>query len=404
MNELARALDDPTPPPGARERVRAGIPRRLERWQRRRWLSAYAGVLAAAGIAVALAARMHDDREHDGRAHDDRERTVARTETPARFEGVPLVAGVLELPSRSRVLVADDAAVSLVRDNASGTTLRVDRGTLVANVAPRAPGVLFVVLAGDVRVEVVGTLFAVEVGADGHVGVRGVEGVVRVVSRTSETRVGPGDTWPAPELAPVVDEQVRRRVAFAAQTSSPKATKPPASERTPSTRGEHTPSTKATKRTTSERASLTAYARARQLEYAGKRDEALAAYRAIDTGAEAEDALYATARLLGGTSGRADEAHAALLRYRERYPDGRYARAVDAHIVDQALARGDLDTVVAEANRFLAAHPIDPLASRFLQSRAAVYVRRGECAAALRDLDRLPQAPELDRLRAACAK
>lgn len=408
MNDLERVLPDPTPPPGTRERVRAGLPRRLERQQRRRDLGAYASVLAAASVAVAIAGLFH------GRS----ERSVV---VASRIEGAPLASGVLELPSRSRVLVEDGSAVSLVRDDDTGTTLRIDRGTLVANVAPRAPGQLFVVLARDVRVEVVGTLFAVAVHPDGAVGVRGVEGVVRVRRGERESKVGPGDTWPTPELAPEVDDSTRGRIAFTeppvevvhghVAATEPRAggevahatAEPRAGEQVAHATAEPRPSRDVSAHgPRSNPVPPSPYAEARRLEDAGKLAEAIEAYRAITSGPEAEDALYATARVLAA-SGDVDAADEAFRSYREHYADGRYARAADVHILDRAIARRDLDKVMSEANRFLAAHGTDPFAPRFLYARAAVRIRRGDCAGALADLGRVPRTAEVDQLRSACS-
>lgn len=421
MIELRRVVRDATPPPGARERVRAGIPARIVRAQRRRTVVICAGVLAAAACAVAIAGRLH---------------AVGERAAPA---GARLSAGVLELDSRARVLVADGASVWLVRDDGAGTVIRVERGTIVANVAPRAAGRPFVVEARDVRVEVVGTRFAVAVAADGVVGVRGDEGVVRVRRGTSEVRVGAGDAWPTDAAAPPIDEAARARVAFtvipaavpaatAAQPASPPIATAPASNLPaassapepprrpagpPSSPSQAEPSaptpqqaapSATTPQPPAPPPTLSPYALARRHEDAGELREALAGYRAIRSGPEAEDALYAAGRLLRGTLAQPAAAHLAFLDYRRRYPDGRYARAVDVHVLDHALAASDHDAVVREADRFLAAHADDPFAPRFRQARAEVRIARGDCAGAVADLDAVPPSPAVTRLRARCER
>src|SRR5687767_7181263 len=138
--------------------------------------------------------------------------------------GAPLGAGVLELPSDARIVIQPGAVASLVRDDVEGTVLRVDQGTTLAAVVKRVPGQPFVVLAREVRVEVVGTTFAVAVRPDGSVGVRGYEGRVRVRGRGVDVEVGAGETWPTQAGAPVLDDAALAQVAMtppAAASTSP---------------------------------------------------------------------------------------------------------------------------------------------------------------------------------------
>jgi hypothetical protein len=360
-------------------------------------------VIAAAVIGVAAAGAL---RGGGGGVAGSGDRAPA-------LVGAPLAPGVLELPSRARVLVGEGAAAALVRDDAEGAVLRVDRGALLANVAKRAPGRPFVVVARDVRVEVVGTMFAVEVRADGEVGVRGYEGVVRVVGGGVDARVGAGEVWPSEDRAPAVDEAAKARVAFvevaeatAAPPPEPVASAPPPRPPAPPPPARPPPQPAAAPQPPppAPPPPPPPYIAARRLEETGSLAQALAAYRAIESGPEAEDALYAVGRLQSGVLGEPAAALATFRAYRARYPEGRYARAVDVHLLDAALARGDVAAVEREAGAFLAAHAADPLAPRFLPARAAARIQRGDCTGALADLDRLPRGPATDRLRARCAR
>ena len=75
------------------------------------------------------------------------------------------------------------------------TQLAIESGAALFSVAPRGQGPAFVVRAGDVRVEVVGTRFRVErVGESARVAA--YEGVVRVVAAGTSSLLHAGETWP----------------------------------------------------------------------------------------------------------------------------------------------------------------------------------------------------------------
>ena len=71
------------------------------------------------------------------------------------------------------------------------------------------------------------------------------------------------------------------------------------------------------------------------------------------------------------------------------------------HVLDLLLKKGDDRAVADEANRFLAAYPDDAGAWRFRMARAALAIKKGDCAAALRDLAFVPEN-EAGALRARC--
>jgi hypothetical protein len=181
----------------------------------------------------------------------------------------------------------------------SGWLVRLDRGEVDCEVAPRNGRPPFVVQAGETRVTVVGTRFTVtREGFAARVRVR--EGLVQVASGANQLRLGAGEQWP-PEPAMTAPEQ---RPAPAgplprAQARARKAVPAPQAA-TPGDRFE----------------------KAARLE-ADDPEAALALYRSLGRGKGrwAANALYAEARL-ELERGRPDRARVALRRYLERHPNG----------------------------------------------------------------------------------
>jgi hypothetical protein len=83
----------------------------------------------------------------------------------------------------------------------------LERGAARFSVPPRERRPAFVVQAGDVRVEVVGTRFRVE-RVQGSANVQAYEGVVRVTAGGRSTLLRHGDRWPLPSAAPPMPEPV----------------------------------------------------------------------------------------------------------------------------------------------------------------------------------------------------
>ena len=127
--KLAEVVEEAAPAAGARERVlervRVGVARRARRG---RVLALSAAALAGALVAT-LAARGLMTR---GSA------AVAVRSGAGVVAGAPLSAGVIELPSHARVLVREGSQVSLLSDDAAGTTVRVTSGSMAAHVDKRA--------------------------------------------------------------------------------------------------------------------------------------------------------------------------------------------------------------------------------------------------------------------------
>jgi len=114
-------------------------------------------------------------------------------------------AGRIALVGPGRVIVEEATSKRIL--------LHLEHGRLVGRVNPRS-GVRLEVEAGGTTVSVVGTVFAVETGADGRVSV--LTGKVKV--RIGEGRpvpVGAGQSWSAVGARPLSDRSARRMIAEA---------------------------------------------------------------------------------------------------------------------------------------------------------------------------------------------
>jgi len=200
--------------------------------------------------------------------------------------------------------VAAHSSVAIRGTDAAGIEIALDRGEVECEVAPRQGRPPFVVIAGDVRVRVVGTHFHVaHHGETTNVSVE--HGTVEVTERTSVTLVHAGESWPAP---PPPEPTPTAAVDPAATTLATPATPPAASAR-------------ATAVTRRER-----YERALALE-SSQPEAALSTYREIAAGSDAwaMNALFAQARL-ELERGHKDDAKRLASEYLSRFPSGPNAR------------------------------------------------------------------------------
>jgi hypothetical protein len=92
--------------------------------------------------------------------------------------------------------VAPRSTVLVHGDDAHGVDVVLDRGEVTCEVAPRRGRPAFVVDAGEVRVRVVGTRFAVERDGSGA-RVRVDHGTVEVTSHGAVTILHDGESWPS---------------------------------------------------------------------------------------------------------------------------------------------------------------------------------------------------------------
>jgi hypothetical protein len=379
---LGRALGSATAPYGAKLRVRRKLAERLAKPR----AAALAVTVAAIVCAVALVFAFRP--------------VTSPTAVPAPATRYS------ELTLRSaRVLVRDATVLSVERDDATGTVLRLSSGAVLLHVQ-KGTGRSFEVDAGGTRVRVLGTVFGVAIGPRGAA-VQVHEGIVEMQGRGGARTLRAGETWP-PEHGCCGDSAAVERVRAPlpaggtdalGMKSEEAAREPPATppggapSRGPGDVAARRAATAETSRP-SPLASATAksaYSRARSLERAGDAAGALDAYKSIvDAGAEnVEDALFATGRL---RAERGDQRAvlAVAKTYRDQFPNGRYARDNDVLALNAALALGEHALALDEAERFLDLFPNDPRAWRFRLVRAAARARRGDCAGARSDVEPVP--------------
>ncbi len=307
--------------------------------------------------------------------------------------------------SSARVLLRDDAKLSVERDDANGAVVRLAAGAALFHVR-KGTGKSFEVFAGATRVRVVGTVFGVALGPRGAA-VAVDEGVVEVADRAGTRTLRSGETWP-PQHGISIDQAALERVRAPlppgpsgeldkerAGAASEPAPAPPSGE--PSAPNDvalaHSAAPVVSSRppAAASAAPESDYSRARALERAGDANGALAAYQTIveARGASVEDALFAIARLRAQL-GDQGAALTAAKSYRGEFPNGRYARDNDVLVLNAELARGEQTAALVEAQSFLARFPNDPRAWRFRLVRAADRAQRGDCAGARSDIETAP--------------
>jgi hypothetical protein len=269
--------------------------------RRRRWLVAGGLAAAAAAVLAVLVLRGGGDGDGDG---DDTAaiRSPVEPRAPQRIATTEAPSAVsvgdvsLEIAPHSALLVDED------RDRALLFVL--ERGEATFRVAPVGDRPPIVVQAGDVRIEVIGTAFAVSRQGD-SARVLVYEGVVSLLHRGERTRVTAGSVWPEAPVAP--------------PTVQPSAPPPPAAKRMKQPPAERRPDAPlaAPPLTDKDR-----YRRAQELEQKAP-ERARALYRELvgRGGAWAPMALYAHA-LLEDRLGDPRAARRLLEQYLSRYPDG----------------------------------------------------------------------------------
>jgi hypothetical protein len=213
------------------------------------------------------------------------------------------------------ITAAPNTAVIVGYGEAAGAQLVLERGEVRCAVPERPGRKPFVVVAGDVRVEVVGTLFAVERVAD-SARIVVERGVVLVTEDGVLYTVHAGEHWPArtataepePEPEPEFEPEIEMEEDLRTPRRSPRKSEPP--RRVAQPEPDAAPTAK-------ER-----YAAAARLESSDPA-AALVIYRQLvrEGGTWAANALFAQGRL---ELERGNKARAARLlgRYLERFPRG----------------------------------------------------------------------------------
>lgn len=277
---------------------RAPAPETERRWRWRPWFGVAAAAVAVA--ALALIVLQSSDESTPRQIHP----RVATGDAPSQLT---VGRATLEVAPHSALWVNAGQEV----------TVMLEKGEVECTVPPRPNDQPFVVQAGDVRVEVVGTRFSVGY-EEGSVSVEVSEGVVQVFHDGEQARVEAGERWPreqeesAEALEDVVSEDPKTVEADDAGSEPVK-----------------------TKRRRGSKLSLKdRYNTAASLE-ASDPEAAIAIYRELarKRGPWAANALYARARL-EVERGNVKVARKLLRRYLERYRRG--ANAADAKaLLDQ---------------------------------------------------------------------
>lgn len=226
--------------------------------------------------------------------------------TPAPVQASRIVTGAS--PSHvalggSSLDVAPDSAVVASGDDARGLLVVLERGKVDCEVEPRNGRPPFVVLAGDVRVRVVGTHFDVTRTGE-SVAVHVDHGAVEVTSGARIQVLHDGESWPA---APPPAES-----AEAPKTPETPSSAPPPAHAPPRTAAP----------ARDPNADQKAFERASSLEVRDA-DASLATYKRLGAGSGpwAAPALFAAGRL-AADRGRTAEARALLGDYLARFPNG----------------------------------------------------------------------------------
>ncbi len=211
----------------------------------------------------------------------------------------------------SSVEVSPNSAVVASGDAEHGVLVVLEKGRVECEVAPRKGRPPFVVQAGDVRVRVVGTRFAVERSAK-EVRVKVSHGAVEVSGASETVLLHDGESWPsattgmlpssAPPPSAVLAPSDTAAVAPSAPTHAPHS--PQAPQIAPQVSDQR------------------AYENAARSE-AKDPDAAMSSYRrlAAGNGQWAAPALFAAGRL-AADRGRNAEARRVLESYLSRYPRG----------------------------------------------------------------------------------
>jgi hypothetical protein len=249
--------------------------------------------------------------------------------------------------------VGQSSELEVSGDDDHGVLVVLDRGRVDCEVAPRQGRPPFVVKAGEVRVRVVGTRFAVQREATGvHVEVQ--KGVVEVESHGEVERVSAGQSWPSVNEAPAAAPATA--VASAALTPAPTTPAPASSPRRATSTASHPIAVSPSKPVTSDEepapqvvappvaprapaaTSQERYESAARIESTDP-DAALAIYGDLARGDDAwsANALFASGRL-EADRGQRDRARELLGRYLARFPRG--ANAADARDLLDRIARG----------------------------------------------------------------
>ena len=458
---LARARTaSEAPRPGARERIwnKAAQPRAA-----RSWLWLLAPPIAIAASLLVLVARPAPG------PFATLALTSGQVEASPGSGGWTAVKVGAQLPERTRLRTgaqgrayarfADSGALLLADTDAllyregEGAHVRLESGMVVASVRARAGRQPFALVAGDYTVEVVGTLFSVQVASDRTVGVYVHDGSVRVHGPATDVVVRDGHSWSS-RSGPGVERFGDHEAALA------RALRDPANEEVPlelsgqpgmklsldgvdlgsgsvavlTARGAHAVGGSIEGRSSTrdviagpgsrielpapplregdeqvaalrqkveatigpaERATA-AYELARSLTLEGRHAEAIELYGVIsrDADGRAEASLYEIGRIklrhLSDPAGAAE----AFAEHRVRFPQGALSPEVALSQIEAHLGLARFGEALGEMNAFAARYPDSERLGEIRFLRATVLRDRDECGEALPDYVSLIGAPK----------
>ncbi len=400
---LQQALPAPTDTAAAKARVRARLGRRRRRGPRlglRSAVWAAATVACAAGLWASLPTRSFDDPRGPAVGPS----TLPPAEPPLarqRFSAGQQDA-LHQLAGGTLVLLRAGSSLSCEEGEAE-VACRLDSGTVLVHV-PKHGSRGLRIDAGGHQVRVTGTVFGVTAGDGSLTGLVVWEGSVVLERGRERHEVEAGQAWgKLGSRLHATAEDIRRLQATgrlaepAPAVAEPPRAQPGTAEVPAASNAPAAGTRRAQRARPVRRAAPSPYARARRREMEGALTEAAELYEQVGSSSErsAEAALFAAARIRHGL-GEHEKAKALLLRHRQRFPAGPFARAVDVLLLRAYVAVGDDAAIAAEADRFLRDHPEDPRATHFLRARAHGLAARGRCEEAQELAWRLPSA---DRMR-----
>jgi hypothetical protein len=329
---IARAAKiDVTPPPGARARVWAEIEQRRRRQLRVRvhWGAFTAGALCTALVLLAVWPRHRDERSST-------ELVTASADGPA----------LVDLHGAGRMVAGPGTRAQLDR-NAEEVTVRLERGSLLAHVAPRAHRSPFVIETPAFTARVVGTVLRVTAHDDGSGSVVVGRGAVEVVPHdkaSAPVLVRSGEHWPADTTDTPSPDELDRLGTADLEGTDPRAFAPPSAAAAP----------------------------AKESCAALHGEPAVRCYLRLGDESDpvrAESALYQAGWI------RMREMHDAAFalgvweRERQRFADGVLREEVQTSIIDALVALRRSSAAKAEIDDYLRAHP------RGLRSAEMHFVR-----------------------------
>lgn len=285
---------------------------------RRRWPAAAAVLACAAAVALVFVLR---------------ELPTGEPQT-LRTSRIVTTAAASELSIGDADITVEPASALWVASQGDRVEIVLERGSVDCAVAPRRERPPFVVRAGDIRVEVIGTAFAVTRHGD-SARVEVFEGVVQVMGKGDVARVRAGESWP-PHLA-VKDEAAEGEDRAVERADRQRKRKRHRAHEHRARRPERDAGEREVRRSEVDDApsDQELYETAARLE-ASDADAAIAIYRrlAASSGPWSATALFAQARL-ESDRGRTEVAVRLLHRYLERHPSG--SNAADARLLLQDL-------------------------------------------------------------------